>query len=130
MKFITFKRGEMTQSLLGIEPVKIMTFSQINCNSSLKGLVDYPMNILMNTKAFEKQKIKPKDWEFKTNNKIHSKLAIGKEGIIIGSWNFSDNSTQNMHELIIVFEKTDSCWDNVWKESNKYFDKMWEDSSV
>lgn len=113
----------MIQALLEIDPIKIMTFSPF----FIKKLENKSLMILINTGARLKQEMR-NSWEIKTNSKIHSKLAIGNEGFIIGSWNFSENSTNNMHESILKIEYGELDYEEMpdfEKELNTYFERLW-----
>ena len=120
MELITENRFRMKQALLEIMPEKIISFSQVDIkelnNISLKVIINSKFSVLQN---------KNNEWDIRTNNKIHSKIAIGKKGFIIGSWNFSDNSTNNMHESILKIEYD---W-NIKQKLEEYFDTLWERST-
>ena len=120
MELITENRFRMKRALLEIVPEKIISFSQVD----IKELNGSPLKVIINSKFIPFQN-KKNEWEIRSNNKIHSKIAIGKIGFIIGSWNFSDNSTNNMHESILKLE-----YDWTMKQKlDDYFNTLWERSS-
>ena len=94
-KLLTNKRGEYITILKAIRPYRVMTFSY-----PTKLITMFPTeNIQLIVHADHKNKPYPPAWEVRTNNKIHAKAAIGTEGIYLGSWNMSENSTENFHEI-------------------------------
>lgn len=123
MKLITNDRSQFVKELIELQPNRIVTFSQFD----IKELATLPIRILSNTQGFEKQKFKSKNWIFKTNKKVHAKFAIGAEGLILGSWNFSDNSTQEFHESAICVSKTEEP--EIYTQLCAYFESLWERST-
>ena len=114
----------MMQALISIKPRKIISFSPVN----LEALKDREISVIMNTKQFRDRPFDiPDKWQVRLNNKIHAKIAIGSNGFIIGSWNFSENSTQNMHESVlrVNFESAPK----LQQELSDFFEKLWERSS-
>lgn len=125
MEFITENRYRLIKSLEEIEPRAIISYSTPN----LPQLTDKPIRMIINTKQYDgKLAQKYPKWWIKTNNKIHGKLAIGLKGFIIGSWNFSNNSTQNFHKTVMALRYEDTP--NIQKALKEYFDKMWDRSNT
>lgn len=123
MKLLAEKRADYFYSVYTLGyPVKICTFSPI----TNWHLLNAPGKVLMNTQAYKQQKKMGKDWEFKTNNSVHAKIFIGPKGFYIGSWNFSNNSTQQMHEIGLIITKDEQP--QIYKEVEEYFDSLWERS--
>ena len=114
----------MKEALVEILPRKIISFSPVN----IEALKSYPLMVIMNKGQYENHPFKiPDKWNVKFNAKIHSKLAIGLKGFIIGSWNFSDNSSNMMHESILKVDYDSAP--KLQKELADYFDKLWARSS-
>jgi len=115
-KILTNNRGSYLSSLFMLKPYKVMTFTYPTKLVEL--LKDKPIKLLINTKATVGRKF-PELWKVKTNNKLHAKIAIGKHGVFLGSWNFSNFE---LHEAChIITDKTHI------KELEEFFDKMWEE---
>ena len=123
MKLLTENRHEYVTELIQLQPHSIMTFSQFD----IKELATTSINILSNAQGFEKQILKPRNWTFRTNNKLHSKLAIGENGFIIGSWNFSNNSTQDFHEVALCISKAEAP--EIYAQLCDYFEALWNRST-
>lgn len=119
-------RVGMIKAFERIKPTKILTFSLMEFSN--QEIYDKNICVIMPPNAWKKQKIKSKNWSVKTNSKQHSKIAIGSNGLIVGSWNFSGNSTSNLHETIIVFEGKEFTNSQVWFDANKRFDMLWDRS--
>ena len=130
MELITENRYRMMEVLKEIEPRKIISFSAINLwqPECLFHLCDRQLSLIMNTKQFRNNPFDiPEKWEVRLNNKVHSKLAIGLKGFIIGSWNFSDNSSNNMHESILKVDYETAPL--LQTELANYFEALWERST-
>ena len=56
-----------------------------------------------------------------SSNNEHRKVAIGKNGAIFGSWNFSEGSRLFKHELIAICEKGSKEYNKL----NEMFDRIW-----
>lgn len=124
MELITENRHRLIQALISIKPSKIISFSPVN----LEALKNRTMMVIMNTQQYKNHPFDiPDKWAVKLNNKIHAKLAIGVNGFIIGSWNFSDNSTYNMHESVLKVDYETAP--KLQKELADYFEKLWERST-
>jgi len=125
MRILTDKRGDYIRGLQAIHPKQVMTFSYPHKLVELFSTT--PIDLLIYTKAAEGKKF-PSRWRVRTNNKVHAKLAIGKYGLIIGSWNFSDNSTNNMHEVGTVLKYEFDIGIEPIVECREYFERLWRRS--
>lgn len=124
MELITENRHRLIQALINIKPSKIISFSPVN----LEALKDRTMMVIMNTQQYKNNPFDiPEKWEVRLNNKIHAKIAIGINGFIIGSWNFSDNSTFTMHESVLKVDYETAP--KLQQELASFFEKLWERSS-
>ena len=124
LRIISQHRGDMIVELMRIKPYKIASFSPLH----LPTLHNNSLYVLLHTQAYRSQKEKPNEWVFRTNNKVHLKVAIGRNGCIVGSWNFSEHSTNTMHEMICVIDRAthpEACaevehaFDTIWLRSNE-----------
>lgn len=111
-KFLTNKRHEFTQALIEIEPYKVIAPFGFN----VPQLKEKPLQVIVQEP--EKQPLFPWVWNIRYCKQVHAKIAIGKKGMIIGSWNFSENSTRRMHEAAVKF-------DYVAPEVEAFFDEIW-----
>ena len=121
-KILTSNRGGYIKALRELKPIKVMSYTYPS-----KLIEMYPeaeIKLILNSQ-FAKGKTFPKTWKVRSNSKIHAKIGIGKDNMIIGSWNFTDNSTFNMHEAAIIIDKQ-----HIIKEYTLYFDSIWERSSI
>lgn len=121
MEIITENRHRMITALLEIEPIKMISFSQID----IRQLDNLHLQVIINTKFLPKQRMN--EWNIRTNNKVHSKIAIGKKGVLFGSWNFSQQSTLMMHEIVTMVRKEDDI--TTWQILNNYFETLWARST-
>ena len=55
------------------------------------------------------------------SNNEHRKIAIGKNGAIFGSWNFSEGARLFKHELIAICKKDSKEYNKL----NVMFDRLW-----
>ena len=111
MRIITENRGEMIKALEITNPTKIIA------PYGYAFPTDYDTKIIMQNENCRKLN-KPGIVLYSEN--MHTKLAIGKTQAIIGSWNFTRNSTETMHELINVITET-----TLLQQLNEYFDRLW-----
>jgi len=114
MKLLTENRGDYVDALKSID----LQFLIAPFGFDIKGFEEFSLQIIT------KPKYEPthyRRWQIKTNNKIHAKLAIGSKGVIIGSWNFTNNSTENAHECSVVIDDV-----KIIKETEAYFKKIWD----
>jgi len=124
MRLITENRHDLLESLKEIDTRKIISFGM----PDIEHLKDKPLMVIVNTAQLGNyKKSLPDKWYIKKNNKIHSKLALGKEGFVIGSWNFTDNSTNNMHESVLVVPYNENPL--MQKLLADYFEVLWNRSS-
>lgn len=124
MKLLTKNRGEYMKEIITLDPYKIASFSEIR--QPLLG----SMNIkFLTTPDTAKKQIEFKNWEIRTNNKVHMKLVIGTLGFYIGSWNLSDNSTNYFHEAGIIIELKSEQSIQAHKKLEEYFDSIYERST-
>jgi hypothetical protein len=65
----------------------------------------------------------PKNFEIKTYENCHAKLAIGTEGAMFGSWNWSlTHETSSKHAELVVFVSPD---EPLFSELNLFFAILW-----
>jgi len=121
-QILTSKRGEYIEALKFIIPYRIISFTYPS--KAIQLFHDEQIELIVHTK--HKNKYYPPNWTVKTNNKIHAKLAIGYKGIYLGSWNMSENSTQNMHEIgIVIPAKKHEWYLDQYMKIQKYFTSVW-----
>lgn len=124
MEFISENRYRMKEVLSEIQTRKIISFSPIK----LELLRDVSLMVIINSQQYKNHPFFiPSKWDVRLNNKIHSKLAIGLKGFVIGSWNFSDNSSNMMHESILKVDYESAPI--LQKELADYFEKIWNRST-
>ena len=117
MKLLTENRSDYIEAIQNID----LRFLIAPFGFELNGFEESALQIIT------KPQFEPthyRRWQIKTNNKIHAKLAIGTKGVIVGSWNFTNNSTQNAHECSIVIYKEDDP--KIIESCTEYFKKIWE----
>lgn len=126
MKVITNVRSDYVNAIKQIiKPFAICTFSHIEKPEKF-GLKN--PQVIINGNQFKRKQIHyPSDWNMRTNNSIHAKIAIGKRYCMIGSWNMSDNSTQNMHEIALIINRAINT--ESYNQIRSYFETLWERST-
>jgi len=121
MKVLTENRLDYIKSLGAITPEFVIApfgFSFAGVNN-LK---------IICTKAYAESTARLNDtWTVRSNNQIHAKLAIGKYGIVLGSWNFTQTSTKDKHEIGIHIRKGEYL--NEYHKALKYFQRLWARST-
>ena len=124
VELITENRVRLLEALEEIEPRMIMSFSPLQ----VKRIEARQLRVIVNAQQLRNTPTNfPGEWWVRTNNKVHAKIALGDKGFIVGSWNFSDHSTQTLHECVVVFQNEEACV--VRRGLVEYFDRIWERSS-
>ena len=115
---LTKYRGKYKDALNEIIPWKIIA----PFGFDIEGYKNLNLKIIVTDKKCIKRT--SPSWEYRTNKQVHAKIAIGNHGILLGSWNFTNNSTHNRHEAAVAIGYDDTTLE-FFQEYNVFFDEIW-----
>ena len=115
-RILTNNRPEYIQALRSLQPTHVIA----PYGFEWRGLNN--IKIITNKHDYRRLKLANTTWDVRQNNKVHAKLIIGKNGVLLGSWNFTPTSTNNKHEIAIVIYGTDT---KEYADCLTYFNSLW-----
>jgi len=128
-KILTNQRPDYLKELKNINPYLVMTYTYPD--ELIEHFSKDNIMLVMNSR-FAKGKTFPKKWRVYTNTKVHGKAAVGVNGYIIGSWNFTKNSTYDLHEIatITYTEKTTEDYKKIFNYITSLCTKLIQKGSL